>query len=42
MLGNDKPIQKEVEITVSVLDVRYGNTNIEDPHITTLYNGKKT
>lgn len=41
MLGTDKPIVYEVDINLSVLDVRYGNTNIEAPHITTLYNGKK-
>ncbi len=31
MLNTDKPIVYEADILVSVMDVRYGNNNIEDP-----------
>lgn len=41
LLVTDKPIENEVEIKLSILDLRYGNANIESPQITTLYNGKK-
>lgn len=40
-LTTDKPIVNEVHINLSILDVRYGNSNIENPNVTTLYNGKK-
>lgn len=41
ILGTDKPIENEVDVVLEITDVRYGNSNIENPQITTLYNGKK-
>lgn len=41
MMTEERPNENEVNIKVSIKDIKYGNTQVVEPEITTIYGGSK-